>query len=64
MFLQLERDYSPLVRGQGARQRWMDGVFYYATDAQLHATIYVQHNPILNHFNNYHNCVTQMIPYT
>ena len=49
MFPQLVRDYSPLAHGQGTRQIWMGGVFYYAIEIQLFATTDVSRNLVLNH---------------
>ena len=37
MFLQLAGDYTPLARGQDARQRRWDGLFHSTTVAQPHA---------------------------
>ena len=41
MFPQLVRDYIPLARSQGAQQRQWDGVFHFATAAQLCTTVHV-----------------------
>ena len=64
MFPQLARDYSPLERAQGARQRRWDGVFHSVTSAQLSATGHLRDMTVSVTLNDWRNGVMQPIPYT
>ena len=64
MFSQLERDYSPLACGHGARQRRWDGIFHSAIVAQIRAIGNLLDTTVSLNLNDWLNDVTQPIPYT